>query len=454
MKNKLSFLIKDYTQLTYLTQLRAKALLTLIFTAIILIIIQSLATIILLGFDYFVSHNLIMSIPLTLILLSGLGGLYYFSFKIAGNYVVSAFLVTHLVLLFIRNYGSDDFILNFSGNLYVSLGAIVLSVLFATRRMLLVNTLIFIVAASLLYYIGLQKVDAPTKELLTSSYMLVLAAAIVITTILYFSLSFTSKAQKSALDFGEKIKMQDDQNQNLLQTIRQVLDGQKDFTAELSQAVSGLSSSTSTQAADLEEISATLEEIDGSAEQNAEQAKRISEFINHTSATAKESGTALEKSSKSISEVTAYIQVIEEIAFQTKLLSLNASIQAAKAGEHGKGFSAVANEIQKLSQRSSDAASQIHEQIAKNDKAGEALKTKLKSIIKSIAEAANGAENIAQSAEQQRAGMAQVSQSTAQVNKAAQTNAGLAEQINNLQHQLNNDTKDLKSLLDKDAVIS
>jgi methyl-accepting chemotaxis protein len=454
MKTIQRFFIKDYSQLTYLTKLRSKALLVLIFTAVILIIIQAAAISFLLGTEYYIANSLLMSAALMLVLITGLLAMRYFAFSVAGSYVVTTFLITHLALLFTKNYGADEFIINFSGNLYISIGTIVLSVLFSTRKMLLVNALLFIAAASFLYYMGLNKVDNQTKDILTSSFTLILASVIIITIILYFSLSFTSKAQKSTLDFAKKVKTQDEQNQNLLQTIRRVIDGQQDFTTELSQAVGGLSSSTSTQAADLEEISATLEEIDSSAEQNAQQAQRINEFIKDTSKTAEQSGSALEKSSRSIAEVTEYIKIIEEIAFQTKLLSLNASIQAAKAGEHGKGFSAVATEIQKLSQRSRTAASQIHEQIAKNDKAGAELNTKLEAIIKSIAEAAEGAENIAQSAEQQRTGTAQVSQSTAQVNKSAQTNAGLAEQINNLQNRLNKETKELKTLLDRDAVIS
>ena len=454
MKKLKNLFINNYGQLPYLTKLKAEALLILILTAMALVVLQAVTSSLLLGFDYFIKQSLLMSSALMFVLITGLLAVRYFPFTIAGSYSVTAFLVTHLLFLFLKDYTANEYILLFSGDLYVSMGTIVMGVLFSTKRMIIVNSLLFFTAVSVLYAIGLEKVDEQTKDILTSSYTLIATEAIIITIVLYLSISFTSKAQKSTLDFTERVKTQDEQNQNLLQTIRRIIDGQQDFTSELSQAVGGLSSSTSTQAADLEEISATLEEIDSSAEQNAQQAQRISEFIKDTSKTAEQSGSALEKSSRSIAEVTEYIKIIEEITFQTKLLSLNASIQAAKAGEHGKGFSAVANEIQKLSQRGRTAASQIHEQIAKNDKASVELKTKLEAIIKSIAEAAEGAENIAQSAEQQRTGTAQVSQSTAQVNKSAQTNAGLAEQINNLQNRLNKDTKELKALLDKDAVIS
>lgn len=448
------FFIKDYLHLDYHTKLRANALLLLDLVALLLLVLQAAATLIVQGSEYYVKHSLTMALALAAVLIIGLFLMRKFSFKIAGSAIVTAFLVTHLSLLFSRDYETYEQILHFSGNLYISLATLTLSVLFSTRRMLWINSGIFLIALTALYLISSQNTETELQSIFTSSFILILTAIVVISLTLFFTMQFAHKAQEKTDSLLNSLKNQENKNTKLIQQVRELLNGQKSFAQDVADAVNHLSSSTSEQAADLEEISATMEEIDGSAEQNALQSDELKVFMKRTTASAQLSRQALQTAAQKTAGITEYIKVIEEIAFQTQLLSLNASIEATKAGQNGKGFTAVADAIRKLSRRSKEASDKIQLLIDENDKAGGRLKQKLEAIITDIEKGNQTISQIASAAVQQRSGIQQVSTSAAQVNKAAQTNASLAEQINRLQKKLLNDAEKIRQFIDEGTEIT
>jgi methyl-accepting chemotaxis protein len=108
-----------------------------------------------------------------------------------------------------------------------------------------------------------------------------------------------------------------------------------------------------------ERQAAALEEFDSSVAANAQSAGNADELAKHASATSAQGGTvvgqvvntmrAISESSNRIEDI---ISVIDSIAFQTNLLSLNSAVEAARAGAEGRGFAVVASEVRMLAQRS------------------------------------------------------------------------------------------------------
>lgn len=211
---------------------------------------------------------------------------------------------------------------------------------------------------------------------------------------------------------------------------------------EVGSASESLAQGAVAQADSIEQTTATVQGLARMAESNADNSGKANQCASKAKNAASQGGQAMSNLQsamaaidKSTTQVGKVLQTIEDIAFQTNLLALNAAIEAEGAGEHGKRFAVVAEEVRKLAGRCTEAAQDtaaLIEQSAENAKLGvkhcEETAVVFTGIQSSIDEASEWVGQIAQASQEQAKGANQVSQAIGQIENITQSNAAASEE--------------------------
>ncbi|WP_321314609.1 methyl-accepting chemotaxis protein [Halarcobacter sp.] len=248
------------------------------------------------------------------------------------------------------------------------------------------------------------------------------------------------------------IKLVGNNTSEILAMIMNTGDSLNQNTHTLSTASNSLSESSNQQAASLEETAAALEEITANIQGNTQTTIEMSNLASDVTKAAKDgqllankTATAMDEINTQISSINEAIEVIDQIAFQTNILSLNAAVEAATAGEAGKGFAVVAQEVRNLASRSAEAAKEIKELVENaTSKADEGKKISDNMIggydvlNKNINYTIEKIDFVANASKEQERGITQINDAVNTLDRATQQNAQVAEQISKMSSEIAN----------------
>ena len=218
---------------------------------------------------------------------------------------------------------------------------------------------------------------------------------------------------------------------------------------QLSKNVNQLNKASNEAAARLEETAAAVEEITSNIIQSTQNVSMMARNANELNSSvldgeklAEQTVSSMEDINTQVNLINDAISIIDQIAFQTNILSLNAAVEAATAGEAGKGFAVVAQEVRNLASRSAEAAHEIKNLVSNatlkaNDgkKIAATMIDGYHNISQNINNTINLIKDVSNGANEQKVAMEQISDAINSLDKQTQVNANIANQTNDISSQ-------------------
>jgi methyl-accepting chemotaxis protein len=230
---------------------------------------------------------------------------------------------------------------------------------------------------------------------------------------------------QTAKSFNQLIATMQDTARSVLHNVGKVSDGVASLASSSNQVASSSlqqSEAAAAMAASVEQMTVSINHVSDSARdalaisrksgelstQGGQVIHRAVDEMNQIAGTVREASTAIDNLGQQSDQITSVVQVIKEVADQTNLLALNAAIEAARAGEQGRGFAVVADEVRKLAERTTKATEEIAAMVNSMQESARSAVTTMDNAVERVGSGATLAQQAGEAINQIKSGAEQV----------------------------------------------
>ncbi|MBF0288922.1 MAG: MCP four helix bundle domain-containing protein [SAR324 cluster bacterium] len=274
-----------------------------------------------------------------------------------------------------------------------------------------------------------------------------------------FSIDASLSSAEDAL--GKAQQEMINQLNEVLHQVANTADELSGGSQEVADSSQNISQGATESSSSLEELSTSMEGMSSQTRLNADNAGQASQLADSARKKAEDGNTQMQLMLSSMKDINSasenisnIIKTIDEIAFQTNVLAINAAVEAARAGAHGKGFAVVAEEVRNLAQRSTEAAkettSMIKDSIKKVEtgaKIADETAVSLKEIVEGSVKVTDLVNEIASASTEQARGISEINTGLGQLNQVTAQNAQSAEKGASASNMLRSQANNLKQLV-------